>query len=396
MKQVGLPAALLACLALVSVASFGQTFYGTVVGSVQDSTGAVIPGASVTITSLATGEQRVQETEVSGLYRFVNLVPGQYRLEARSEGFKQFVQEPIVVEVEASIRIDPQLEIGEVTEVVEVVSSTPLLQSQTSSLGQVVESRKVTETPLNGRNVLNLVALAPGVVPQGQSMQSPTGVNIFAWGNYQIGGGQSNQSATTLDGAPVNIGYANLTALVPTQDAVQEFKIQTNNLGAEFGRFAGGVINMTTKSGGNEFHGSAYEFMRNKVLNSNTFFNNASGIGTPPFVQNQWGANVGGPIVRDRVFFFSSYEGYRQRQGRSLLLDSPTVAMQRGDFSELSQAIHVRRGKAVPPSRCESCPAKGRSSRKQSERFMEVTTWIEALRCQRAVLDGSASAQAVT
>ena len=238
MKNLSLLIAALACLAAAPQGAVAQTFYGNVVGSVQDSTGAVIPGASVTLTNLATGEQRAQETEASGLYRFVNLVPGQYRLEARSEGFKQFAQEPIVVEVEASIRIDPLLEIGEVTEVVEVVSSTPLLQSQTSSLGQVVESRKVTETPLNGRNVLNLVALAPGVVPQGQSMQSPTGVNIFAWGNYQIGGGQSNQSATTLDGAPVNIGYANLTALVPTQDAVQEFKIQTtNNLGAEFGRF---------------------------------------------------------------------------------------------------------------------------------------------------------------
>ena len=339
-QKLGVSAVLAVCLAFLCGAAYAQTFYGTLVGSVQDSTGAVIPGASVTVTNLATGEQRVQETEAVGLYRFVNLVPGQYRLEARSEGFKLFSQEPIVIEVEASIRIDPVMEIGEVTEVVEVISSTPLLQSQTSSLGQVVESRKVTETPLNGRNVLNLVALAPGVVPQGQSMQSPTGVNVFAWGNYQIGGGQSNQSATTLDGAPVNVGYINLTALVPTQDAVQEFKIQTNNLGAEFGRFAGGVINMTTKSGGNEFHGSAYEFLRNKVLNSNTFFNNASGIGTPPFVQNQWGANVGGPIVRDKVFFFSSYESYRQRQGRSLLLDSPTPLMQTGDFSELDKTIH--------------------------------------------------------
>ncbi len=338
-KLAGL-AALVAALLALSVPLGAQTFYGTLVGAVQDSTGAVIPGASVTATNLGTGEQRNQETEASGLYRFVNLLPGQYRLEARSDGFKQFSQEPITIEVEASIRIDPIMEIGEVTEVVEVVSQTPLLQSQTSSLGQVVESRKVTETPLNGRNVLNLVALAPGVVPQGQSMQSPTGVNIFAWGNYQIGGGQSNQSATTLDGAPVNIGYANLTALVPSQDAVQEFKIQTNNLGAEFGRFAGGVINMTTKSGSNQFHGSAYEFLRNRALNSNTFFNNASEIERPPFVQNQWGANVGGPVAKDRIFFFSSYEGYRQRQGRSLLLDSPTPAMQSGDFSELDVQIY--------------------------------------------------------
>ena len=188
--------------------------------------------------------------------------------------------------------------------------------------------------------MLNLVALAPGVVPQGQSMQSPTGVNIFAWGNYQIGGGQSNQSATTLDGAPVNIGYANLTALVPTQDAVQEFKIQTNNLGAEFGRFAGGVINMTTKSGSNEFHGSAYEFLRNKVLNSNTFFNNATDISTLPSFRTSGAPTSAAPIAANKLFFFSSYEDYRQRQGRSLLLDSPTPAMQRGDFSELAFDIH--------------------------------------------------------
>ena len=328
------------CVLLLSGVAIGQTFYGAVVGTVQDSTGAVIPGASVTIINLATGAQLTQETGDAGLYRFVTLNPGQYRLEAMSAGFKQFVQEPIGVEVEANVRIDPIMEIGEVTEVVEVTAETPLLQSQTASLGQVVESRKVTETPLNGRNVLNLVALVPGVVPQGQSMQSPTGVNIFAWGNYQMGGGQSNQSATTIDGGPVNLGYVNLLALVPTQDSIQEFKVQTNALGAEFGRFAGGVINMTTKSGGNQFHGTAYEFLRNKALNSNTFFNNASGIGRPSFTQNQWGANIGGPIVKDTLFFFSSYESYRQRAGRSLLLDSPTPLMQSGDFSELGVPIH--------------------------------------------------------
>ena len=328
------------CVLLLSGVAIGQTFYGAVVGTVQDASGAVIPGASVTIINLATGAQLTQETGDAGLYRFVALTPGQYRLEAQSAGFKQFVQEPIGVEVEASIRIDPVMEIGEVTEVVEVTAETPLLQSQTASLGQVVESRKVTETPLNGRNVLNLVALVPGVVPQGQSMQSPTGTNIFAWGNYQMGGGQSNQSATTIDGAPVNLGYVNLLSLVPTQDSIQEFKVQTNALGAEFGRFAGGVINMTTKSGGNQFHGTAYEFLRNKELNANPFFNNASGIGRPPFTQNQWGANIGGPIVKDTLFFFSSYESYRQRAARSLLLDSPTTLMQSGDFSQLDVPIH--------------------------------------------------------
>jgi TonB dependent receptor len=191
---------------------------------------------------------------------------------------------------------------------------------------------------LNGRNVLNLVALVPGVVPQGQSMGNPTNTNISAWGNYQIGGGIGNQSAAFLDGAPINTSYNNAVMLVPTQDAIQEFRVQTNNLGAEFGRFAGGVINMSSKSGTNSFHGSAYEFLRNKVLNANTFFNNRSGIATPAFTQNQYGANLGGPVVKDKTFFFFSYEGFRLRQGQSVLRNVPSDAMRAGDFSNTRTA----------------------------------------------------------
>jgi hypothetical protein len=193
--------------------------------------------------------------------------------------------------------------------------------------------------PLNGRNPLALVALVPGVVPQGSKQDSstgnPTGTNIFAWGNFQIGGGQANQSATYMDGGSVHVNYLNLLALVPTQDAIQEFKVQTNNLGPEWGRFAGGVINLTTKSGSNGFHGSAYEFLRNKQLNANDFFNNASGVARPPFVQNQFGANVGGRVIKDKLFWFQSYEGYRQRRGQSYLLSVPTAAYRNGDFSDM-------------------------------------------------------------
>src|SRR5213078_1646621 len=126
----------------------------------------------------------------------------------------------------------------------------------------------------------------------------PTGTNIFAWGNFQIGGGQANQSATYIDGGSVHVNYLNLLALVPTQDAIQEFKVQTNNLGPEFGRFAGGVINLTTKSGSNSFHGSAYEFLRNKVFDANDYFSAAAGLPVPAFTQNQFGANVGGPVIK--------------------------------------------------------------------------------------------------
>ena len=206
------------------------------------------------------------------------------------------MREPITVEVQSAVRIDVPMSVGDVSQVVEVTAQTPLLQTENAALGQVVDARKVLEMPLNGRNVFGLVALVPGVVPGGQSGTTPTGTNPFAWGNYQIGGGQSNQSASYLDGAPINASYANLTALVPTQDAIQEFRVQTNNLGPEFGRFAGGAINLTTKSGTNSFHGSAYEFLRNKKLNANTFFNNRAGVARPAFTQNQYGANVAVPL----------------------------------------------------------------------------------------------------
>ncbi|MCS6952252.1 MAG: TonB-dependent receptor, partial [Bryobacteraceae bacterium] len=315
-----------------------QTFYGSVVGTVTDPTGAVVPEVNVVLTNIGTAERRAMRTDAQGNYLFVNLVPGRYRLDLQKDGFKRLTREPVLVEVQSAVRIDVTLEVGEVTQTVEVSAETPLMQTENASLGQVVEARKVLEMPLNGRNVLNLVTLVPGVVPQGQSMQNPTGTNPFAWGNYQIGGGQANQSAAYLDGGPVNVSYINLTALVPTQDSIQEFRVQTNSLGAEFGRFAGGVINLTTKSGTNNFHGTVYEFLRNKVLNANTFFNNRSGIERPAFTQNQFGANLGGPILRDRLFFFGSYEGFRLRQGQSFTYTVPTEAMRRGDFSNVRTA----------------------------------------------------------
>jgi hypothetical protein len=332
-------------LGLVSLTSSGQTTFGSIFGAVSDSTGAATPGAQVILTNIATSERRTAITSTDGTYRFVNLDPGRYRLEVEKPGFKRFAREPVVVEVQSSIRIDVTLEVGAVTETVEVTAETPLLQPQTSSLGGVVGQRQVNELPLNGRNPLNLVALVPSVVPQGQSLQNPTGTNIFAWGNYQIGGGMANQSATYLDGAPLNVSYANLMSLVPTQDSVQEFKVQTNGLSAEFGRFAGGVINLTTKTGSNTLHGSLWEFLRNKDLNANTFFNNRSGIGRPPFTQNQFGGNAGGPVYipglydgRNKTFWFFNYEGFRQRQGQAFLLTVPTADLRAGDFSNLRDA----------------------------------------------------------
>ena len=164
------------------------------------------------------------------------------------------------------------LPVGGASETVTVTSEVPLLQAETSSLGQVVEERNADELPLNGRNVFSLVEVAPSVVMQGQAGATATGQNPFSWGNFQIGGAFANQSAEYLDGQPLNIGYINLPILIPTQDSVGEFKVQTNNIGPEWGKVAGGVLNLSTKSGSNTFHGEAYEYIRNKVLNANDFF----------------------------------------------------------------------------------------------------------------------------
>jgi hypothetical protein len=323
---------------VVAASSFGQTFYGSIVGSVTDASSSAVPQANVTLTNLGTAERRVMQADTSGNYQFVNLVPGQYKIEVERTGFRRFVRDPISVEVQSTVRIDVTMQIGDVSQVIEVTSQTPLLQTENASLGQIVDSRKVLEAPLNGRNIFGLVALVPGVVPGGQSGTTPTGTNPFAWGNYQIGGGQSNQSAAYLDGATVNVSYVNLTALVPTQDAIQEFRVQTNNLGPEFGRMAGGAINLTTKTGSNAFHGTLYEFLRNKLLNGNTFFNNRAGVARPAFTQNQYGGNVGGPVKKDKTFFFFSYEGFKLRQGASYTYTVPTDAQRGGDFSNVRNA----------------------------------------------------------
>ncbi|MGH9545758.1 MAG: TonB-dependent receptor domain-containing protein [Terriglobales bacterium] len=318
----------------------GQSTYGSITGSVTDPSGAAIAAAQVTLTNLGTAEKQVQPTGSDGLYSFVNLIPGNYRIDVEKPGFKRITQGPVVVQVQQTSKIDVSLPIGQATETVEVTSETPLLQSETSSLGQVIDARKATELPLNGRNIYNLAAVAPSVIPQGNTQGSPVGKNPFDFANYQIGGSFANESAEYLDGQPLNIGYINLPALVPTADSISEFKVQYNNLGPEWGKFSGGVINLSTKSGTNTWHGSAYDYLRNKVFNSNEYFNKgtqvASGLKNepPPFTQNQFGATIGGAVIKNKTFVFGSYEGFRLRTGTVFNTTVPTLAERGGDFGD--------------------------------------------------------------
>jgi hypothetical protein len=331
-----------------SVSLYGQSTYGTVDGSVLDSSGAAIADAQVTLTNKGTQDKRVQNTGAEGLFQFVNVFSGQYRLDIEKAGFKHFTRDPVVVEVSQDSHIIASLPVGQVTETVEVSAETPLLQVETSSLGQVVEQRKANELPLNGRNIFNLITISPAAVAQGGSGGTPVGQNPFSWGNYQVGGSFGNESAEYLDGQPLNIGYINLPIVIPTQDSIGEFKVQYNNLGADWGKFSGGVVNLSTKSGTNAFHGEAHEFLRNKVLNSNDYFLKQAELlagqsnQPPPYVQNQYGVSGGGPIIKDKLFFFGSWEQFRLRTGSVLTTTVPLPAFRQGDFSALlAQGIQL-------------------------------------------------------
>lgn len=347
---------LLSLFCLIPLFSYGQSTFGTVDGAVTDPSGAAIPGAQVTLTNVGTQEKRTQTTGSEGLYQFVNVVPGQYKLDIEKAGFKHVTRENVAVQVQQDTHIDAAMTVGQVTETVEVTSETPLLQAETSSLGQVVEQRKANELPLNGRNIFNLITITPAAVAQGGSGGTPVGQNPFSWGNYQVSGSFANQSAEYLDGQPLNIGYINLPVIIPTQDSIGEFKVQSNNLGAEFGKFSGGVLNFSTKSGTNAWHGEAYEYLRNKVLNSNEYFYKQSQLEAgqsntpPPYTQNQYGFNLGGPIVKDKTFFFVSWEQFRLRTGGVVSTAVPTPAFRNGDFSSLlSQGIQLYDPYTVAP-----------------------------------------------
>jgi hypothetical protein len=320
-------------VALMGSPVSAQSTFGSISGTVTDSSGLAIPDAQVTLTSIATAATQSVTTGGDGLYSFVNLNPGDYRLEVQKDGFKRFRREPVTVQVQQAVRIDPALEVGAVTQTIEVTGETPLLTPTTTSLGQVIDERKTNEIPLNGRNVFSLITLSPAAIAGGSGSGSATGgsqvgPNPFSWGNYQVGGSFGNESAEYLDGQPVNIGYINLPVLIPDQDAISEFKVQYNNLGPEWGKFSGGVINLSTKGGTNDYHGEAYEFLRNKVLNATPFFDTSN----PPYVQNQFGGTFGGPVIKDHTFFFFAYDGYRQRASTIFATTVPTVGERGGVF----------------------------------------------------------------
>ena len=322
-----------------------QTNYGTVVGTVTDNTGAQIPGAQVTLKNTGTNAILTTKSGNGGTYSFFNLVPGTYSVAVVNPGFKGFTQTQVDVTIGGTARVDASLAAGNVSETVTVSATTPELHTDSATLDGVIEGRQVQEAPLNGRNVNNLLDFVPGVTPGGGTQGSTVAnggsgnfqaggqTQAIAYGNYQIGGGFSGQSLFYIDGMGQNVPENNVNALVPTQDAVQEFRVSTNNISPEFGGFGGGVIQISTKSGTNKFHGNAYEYLRNTALDANDWFSNHKGLGKSPLHQNQFGANLAGPIYKDKAFFFFSWERETLVSASPFSTRLPTTAELNGDFS---------------------------------------------------------------
>lgn len=317
-----------------------QSFTGTVSGTVRDASGAVAPSATLTLVNVNTNETRSQQSKEDGGYLFALIPPGEYRLEAELAGFKKFVRSNVTVQVQQSSVIDVQLEVGAATESVQVTAETPLLQPTTSSLGQVVDNRKIVEFPLAGRNTFALVSLTAGAVPLGEFGNIPARANAYAAGYFSMNGSQPLTNETLIDGIPANAATTNAPGFTPSVDAIQEFKVQSGNFTAEFGRTGGGVINLVFKSGGNRLHGSAYEFLRNSAFDANNFFSNRGGIPRARNVLNQFGATGGGPVVlpklydgHNRTFWFVNFEGLRDRRALSQTYTIPNPSELAGDFS---------------------------------------------------------------
>jgi hypothetical protein len=327
---------------LVSSAS-AQSFYGSIVGTISDASAATIPGAKVTLSSKGTADQRTAQSDSSGNYQFPNLIPGDYQIDIEAPGFKRLQRPEIKVDVAGVIRVDAKMEVGDMTQTLEVTAQEPLIQTEASSVSGTVGGRTVLEMPLNGRNAMNLVALVAGVTPGGLFLGSPvlntgTSTNVQGYLNFQAAGGQPNTGGALMDGAPLIVEHYHSVALLPTQDAIQEFRVQLNNVEPEYGQAADGVIVFTTKTGSNQFHGAAYEYLRNRVLNANNFYSNRAGLPRQPYTQNQFGTNVGGRIIRNKLFFFFSQEGYRLQTAITTTNTVPTVAERGGDFSSYRSA----------------------------------------------------------
>ncbi len=324
-----------AMLMSVIVPAFAQIDTGTIVGIVQDKSNARLPAATVEVTNMATNVTRSFVTNSEGAYEALQLIPGQYSVTVKHDGFATQVRQKITVNVQGRVQVDFVMSVSSAQQQVVVTESAAQLQTQTAEVADVLSSQAVNELPLNGRDYDQLALLEPGIT------HNPSNeVANAAEGRFSSNGNLELQNYFSLDGVDNNTGSENLQeqsvqGVIPPPDALQEFAIQTRTYSAEFGTSAGAVVNVSTKSGTNQLHGDLWDYVENSTFNANTWFNNYGGLPKGHFDQNQFGATIGGPIVRDHTFFFASYETLLSRQAQTVTSTVPTQAMKNGDFTSV-------------------------------------------------------------
>ena len=326
---------LLVLLAMGAMPAFGQIDRGAIAGKVLDASGAVMSKATVTVTNKATGVLQTTPVNDAGEFQVLALIPGTYSVKVTAQGFETAIRDGIDVHVQDRIAVNFTLKVGAVTEQVTVTGQESLLQTQTADVGAVVETQRVNDLPLNGRRYADLALLEPGV-------NKFYAANNPAPDRFSVNGNMELQNNFLLNGIDNNSWSENLQefsvqVVQPPPDAVEEFRVQTRTYSTEFGNSAGAVINATIKSGTNAYHGNLFEYIRNAVLNANTWINGRSQPVTPKgaFVQNQFGGTFGGPIIKNKTFFFGDFERFTRRQSTSVFSTVPTPLMKTGDFTEL-------------------------------------------------------------
>ncbi len=327
--------AVLSALSMSPGVVWAQMTTGTILGTVTDASGARVPGVKVTITNVGTGVRQTSETNSAGIYVVPTLIPGTYEVSVEKAGFHKSIETGITLQVDQKVPVNVTLQVGSTTKTVQVSGRSPMVQTQSSAPSQVVTAREMVTLPLNIRDFAQLVNLDTGAVPNYYSLGGNFNPdNPQAISDTNVNGQGTDMNEWNIDGISDNENYFNFLSVNPSIDAIQEFKVSTSNYSAEYGHAGGAEVQVAIKSGTNQFHGDAFEFLRNSKLDASDFFTNEAGAKIPRFQQNQFGGTLGGPIKKDRVFFFADYEGYRSRQGESELETIPTMLQRQGIFTE--------------------------------------------------------------
>ncbi|MGB7864420.1 MAG: carboxypeptidase-like regulatory domain-containing protein, partial [Candidatus Sulfotelmatobacter sp.] len=317
--------------------AMGQEVTAAIVGTVTDASGAPVKGAVVKATDVDRGTVWTAETNETGAYNLLRLPIGTYGVKVTAPGFETTVYPPFALVLDQTARVDAQLKVGKISETIEVTGAAPLLQTETTDISTHIDSQVTENVPLLTRNYGQLTLLTPGAVSTNPGAFT-SGQNTFQVGRPYINGNREQTSNYILDGIDNNQNDNNEVAYSPSPDAIQEFNLITQNPSAEFGNFLGGIVNTTIKSGTNSYHGSAFEFWRNDKLNANSWSNDLTGIPKAALHFNQFGATFGGPIIKNRLFFFVDYQGLRNPNGSTQQVQVMSAAERSGDFGELCTA----------------------------------------------------------